>query len=610
MMMSIPLHLRVQQLANGGWFVSLGHRDERRSEGTLPPDRVAALRSALHAALRPEALPLVILPQEDDATVSHLEEQAGRALGATLTEIPGIAATLARHTQLDHGGPHPAPALCVDVDPELRALPWELLVGAAGPLEANGSAVVARLLGGPARTPPPAATSLRVVPWCPNPDDPTCRRMLTHLQREVTALGAYWGSAPPGQARNDEAEVLVVVSHGTTSRPLASVLLGEAEAGAGTVAVVLGPLLRRAALGVLVVCGGGGEAPTDVESLAARMVASGLPACVAPVRQLGVEAALAFSSALLRALTEQATLVESVGAGRRAVRALARGEPDLRWCNLAFFVGDLGTPAGGPVVARQWLPLGCPTPGPDASALFQRAWELANMLGSGYVGVEHLLLSVDAAGGGPAVAQTRLALTARRQGVLDLLEGLTPNAPLAPNAPGTPRLRALVARMPHGFTQDQLWRQVLADPGCVLRVVRGAALPVTMSGIHHPERTLRTGTLEVPGNTHPAVSLEVVGGPEDGRVLSPTSGDVIGRYTERSLETTVPLYRDAPATDLRVSRAHLVWEGDGTVSALRGVERQEGGAWSPVPSGTFLLMASTVLALSPATFLRALGPDA
>ncbi|MEQ1571948.1 MAG: hypothetical protein ABMA64_40345, partial [Myxococcota bacterium] len=93
----------------------------------------------------------------------------------------------------------------------------------------------------------------------------------------------------------------------------------------------------------------------------------------------------------------------------------------------------------------------------------------------------------------------------------------------------------------------------------------------------------------------PAAALEVVLGPEDGRVLRLRPGEVVGRATGGRAD--VPLYVEG-ATDPRLSRTHLRWLGDGQLellSAARIGGRQVGGRISLQVGDRLALTRATVV---------------
>ncbi|MEY3212863.1 MAG: hypothetical protein RIT28_3344, partial [Pseudomonadota bacterium] len=242
--------------------------------------------------------------------------------------------------------------------------------------------------------------------------------------------------------------------------------------------------------------------------------------------ELGARAALAFAdpnvttvtaaqdAAVLAALVEEAPLWRLAQLGDAPV-LLAGGLDALHQ----------------PAALRAWRPAGWRLPGPEAAARLDAARRYAQSRGSAYVGVEHLC---EVARSGP---------TPRRpQGPRPWLH-LDRLARRAPDWTGTPRLKALGLDLPEGFGLPEL-EQALA-------------------------------AAERPGAEAPATSLEVLGGPEDGRLFVPQPGEWLGRDIP-GLAPDHALYTDAPLTDPFLSRRALEWLGPGRLSLPRAVTREDG----------------------------------
>jgi hypothetical protein len=152
------------------------------------------------------------------------------------------------------------------------------------------------------------------------------------------------------------------------------------------------------------------------------------------------------------------------------------------------------------------------------------------------VGVEHLC---EVARSGPA---PRRPLGPRPWLHLDRLPSR------APDWTGTPRLKALGLDLPEGF------------------------------GLKELEQAL--GAAERPGTEDLATSLEVLGGPEDGRLFTLQPGEWLGRDIP-GLTPDHALYTDTPVTDPRLPRRAVEWLGPGRVSLPRAVTRPGGEVVGP-----------------------------
>ena len=205
-----------------------------------------------------------------------------------------------------------------------------------------------------------------------------------------------------------------------------------------------------------------------------------------------------------------------------------------------------------------------------------------------------------------------------------LRAGLHPSPGRPPSRSGTPRVAALGSRLKAGWRLDQLWRAVASDLDCGLHAL--AARPLAAIAPHRgaPEfetsvsDSSMTATLNWQDATGEAVefldalmagppsALQVVWGPRDGRALHPAPGEVIGRDASRGAPQ-VALYRGAPAIDRFLSRKQLVWRGGGAVELRASAMLYREGQRQRVPAGPFVLRAGDLLALTHATWLRAVA---
>ncbi|MCA9538684.1 MAG: CHAT domain-containing protein [Myxococcales bacterium] len=596
--MAIPVHLQIDATAGGGWRLALGHRDEPRARARLDAARVHRLRADLTRALDLERLPVLLVPGRD-ADITTREEQAGRALAAVLTATPGLAAAFGRARGLAQARGEPL-ILALDADdPTVRALPWELLASDAdeSPMEANGQAIVVRLgRGGLGRATTPAS-SIATRWWAPDPTESVAAALVRHLEGLSTQHGGS-AAAPAGERIVDgQALILHLISHGRRSRDVLA-LLNDAGHGAGTAIHILQPVLKRADLVVVSICEGADATALPLDDLPDRVIAAGARACVAARGPLGLDAARAFNSGLYAALADARPLVEAIAAGRRSVRALALPFPDARWYQLTCTLPALDDTAG-PMIQRVDRPAGWPMPDADAAALLQTAYEHARQAGSGYVGVEHLALAlID----GPPVtelARLRFQLGARRRNVEGLLGAFAPRVAEAMAPQPTPRLLALGSRLPARFDRKALWDALVIDAEPTLRVLlddleRPVVRPVRPG---FDEETEGSGAPGTP--LGPALALEVVAGPEDGRILTIAPNETVGRAS-RTSQATHALYADTRLTDSTLSRTHLRWAGPGAI------ELRAGSHYPPRTPGVFPLEAGEVIGLTRCTWLRGL----
>lgn len=218
-------------------------------------------------------------------------------------------------------------------------------------------------------------------------------------------------------------------------------------------------------------------------------------------------------------------------------------------------------------------------PGPEAARMIETAYVQAERSSSGFLGIEHLALAlVEAPPRGPLV-RLRYQFGARRRLLESRLGGWSPRQtePLLPRP--TPRLRRLGPRLSVGFSPEDLWHSLLEGAGATVRVL-----------LDEPRRSLRaSASLPDPELTEasddtwreaegPADALEVITGPEDGRLLLLRPGESLGRASG-SRRAEHRLYDDTALTDAALSRRHLVWNADGKVTLRAPVvyPRQDAG---------------------------------
>lgn len=562
--------------------------------GTLDPEALAGLQGSLPAALGARGL---VVPGED-AALSAAERRLGRAL-ADLLHGPGMREIAAR---LDRRWAAAREAgMSTDLLLDLRAsalwgLPWELVE--LLPLgEPMGGSRVARLVDGPARA-PVSGVGLDVAIWSPTPDDPDCSEVIAELRATLAACPGLREVAL--EERSLAPRVVHVVSHGG-DRGEPALELGDARSlDAATASRVLEPLIRGAALVVLDVCGSG--AAQDPEAMPAwRVVNTGAAACLAPRTSLDVEASIALSRALYGALSSGASLVEAVQAGRRAVAALGLPDPSARWWTPALVTSDAGALDLRPVRPEALAVPGVARAAPDAADVLVRAAELART--QGFFGIEHIALALTRAPDPPTLvllAQPQLLRYAARAA------GIVSTGAALPRV--TPRLETLLGGLGDGFDRADLLRAMAATrpilveaPALRAMAAEGGLRGETFSG---------EAIITLPGrpDTGPDVrglSLEVLGGPEDGRIcVLDGERPCLGRWDpEGEQPDTVTLFAGAGAVDPAVSRRHLRWDGGHGVEALAPTRLRRAGDLRPV-GGTTALRPGDVLEIGQVTRLE------
>jgi len=557
--------------------MTLGDGRSRPAAGTVSAAALTALGAASEAPR-----PRVMIPGRD-AAVTRAEEAAGEALGSALRAAPEVHGRL-RALAGRAAGQEAIAVLVVDAeDASVRGLPWELLaLEGQLPAEVAGELVVARLgVGLPAGESVPGR-GLWSRPWCATPEDPTCARLLAHHAR----LGLP-GAGPEGGG------VLHVIAHGQAGLDAVAVALEE-RVDAGAAGARLAAALDGAAVAVLAVCGAGRAMDRELDDLAGRLLACGARSVIAPRRIASADALERFSDGLYETLAAGKTPAEAVAAGRRAVRAWGHPHPASRWSAVSWFVRDLVAAAAGPLAPPSWRPGGWPRPDAEVGAWLRRARDHAAARGDGYLGAEHLLATLDGAGGPRAEAVRQVMRW--RAGALACHEAATRSLIPQPHDRGdrlTPRLAGWARRLADGFDAESL---------CAL--LAEAPWPGSDGGGAAPPLTDETwATAEATGG--PAAALEIVGGPEDGRRLLLSPGETLGRHAPVG-GPEAALYRDTPLTDRKLSRRHLAWEGPGRARLLRPGRRLRAGATHPLEPGSCELRAGDRLLLTEATGLLAL----
>ena len=365
----------------------------------------------------------------------------------------------------------------------------------------------------------------------------------------------------------DRPTVLHVVCHGRETAGRLALVLDEGDQAPDTLGAVLEPVLPGCRVVVLDVCGAGalGETP------ARRLLAAGAGCVVAPQEPWGSDAALAFSQALYAGLRAGLGVLDAVAAGRRALRVLGVAHPSCRWWNPAIWVSEEA--ALRPLVegrAEVDFPL------PPAALRHAKA--------SGYLGVEHVLLALSEDEEDPwlAAAGPLLRAIAMEQ----------PRFVAEDWAGPTPRLQRWRAQDLRGLIAEVLRTPWVSLDAVLVGRFHGTDDTQTMTGAAGLE------VVEAPGLT-----LEVQGGPEDGRRVGfRHRGQVLGRWDPGLVEQGIRLYAPPLPPDPTLSRHAAVWEGDAGLRfrgrLLRaGVEEPVDGLVRLVWGDLIRLGAGTTLAV-------------
>jgi hypothetical protein len=532
----------------------------RPVSGVLPPCPPLPERPASRVSVRGR-----------DGAVARWEEQMGGVLGSWLAACGPVWGALHRGLgRAEAAGL--ALVLLVDTeDAALRALPWELLSGSASEpgWEAAGRVVVARLATGIA-----SARPLRgVAAWSPDPTDATTAALLrTHeAERLATGLRAV-DEAEPG--------VLLVAAHGHLLADSLGVSLGDGDSSAVALAEGAAARWAQASGVVLGVCDGAAGTTREIDNLAGRLVALGVPWVVAPAMPVALEAMSAFVAGFYLALSEGRGAALAVAAGRRAIRALSHPHPSHRAHGLQVWVGGRAALSVALPALEGW-----PQPGASAAGWLVAADDLATTRGDGPVGLEHLLDSLSEGLDGPAMEllhraepwrerlrQARLARTRRELVGTD-----------------TARIKVIKEGLAPGFSAADLALGLGASPG-----VPWALAPDSPLG---PQTVLTQGTRAAePGN-----ALVVLGGPEDGRVVRLAAGETLGRAEQSGPDHG--LYTATSGVDRRLSRLALQWRGEGKVVLRRTACRVRGAVEEEVGPGPVAVSVGDVLRLALGTWL-------
>lgn len=567
--MAVPppmAHLRV--VSDGAtWRVSVG-------DGQSPP--VEAMCAALKAELE-LPVPRVLLAGSD-ASVAAGEAAYAQRLADTLA---GASAAWAHLQVLKGRAEAKGQPLVVAVHgpPDVR---WELLSLGRGSLEEQGSGMVVRWAAGAAPTARPAYRRASV--WDATMDAAS-QRVSTSARSSMEGAGLTLVES------TGRPSLLWVVAHGERGTHALEVAMGAGGAGVSAVSAALGSALEHALVVVLGMCHAASASQPGAPAMVEPLLAAGVPVVIAPTGPVPVEMLEHFASGMAEALADGRSVADMVAAGRRAVRAWAFPHPLARWSVMRCYVGRLDA-LSAVLCPQSWVPEGWPIPRADAAAWLHAAQLDALRRTDGYVGLEHLLRTVTGVVGGETCAATlRRCAAMWLRPYEEASAGLLPQGGHAADLRPTPRLRGLGEALRPGFSLEGLAAAVLGQPTLTpLGAVPGDS----------KFDTLRTLESSAPPAAPEATALEVVGGPEDGRIIELAGEFVLGRAGGQA---DVQLYAGTRLTDRKLSRRHLEWSG----GRLRSERSLEVHGPEGVREGGAPLRHGDLIAVTGSTRLRALA---
>ncbi|HNC99508.1 MAG TPA: hypothetical protein PKW90_25470, partial [Myxococcota bacterium] len=379
----------------------------------------------------------------------------------------------------------------------LRALPWELLEDARGlppaqwlrvlPLESTaafGHSGAGRRY-----------VNLEVVLCSSDPEDLVVRSLLVRLEALLRGINGVTVFTVPR-----DTQLLAPIPAPSTFRVLhmvnRTVPLGERSSLQGAGLIFLDQL--------------GGD-PTEAF---AGLLRQGAAAVVGLASEPDVS--ISFARALYQALVQGQDLVDAVGEGRKSLR----GHPRLRSWSARVMVTSPATVTQPAPLRRHPLPGQWPTAAAEADEVLDQAVELAN--GSGFLGVEHLAAAIVRAGRpSPLIS---LALPC-----LQLVAAMLVPTESDGRLRMSPRMDGLVRRLREGFSLEDLVAQLLLVPW--VSAILGEPLVRRIRELVPPAMPTPDEPTEPAPVRGGGLALEVMGGPDDGRVLLLTEPDqVLGRW--------------------------------------------------------------------------------
>lgn len=580
--------------ARGPWSVRLDDLEHSAVEETLTAEETARIASAVLQGVRPLPGRRGVSPVVGQALARVLSsrERLAKQLPFLLGPATGRAGR---------------PALVVDVEGELAQWPWELLAGSPeqAPLEHTRRASIARLAPGPKQPArDEAAHRLRVIYWCGVPGDGSNAERVAALEALLQTLSRSdaleYGSAVDAPRPPDRpvATVLHIVA-GENDDVIGHIVGADSSQGGGYIA---SSWLRGVDLVLLDIAEGASSAGHE---WARRVVAAGGPACIAPTSRCSTDSAKVFVGTLYERLLAQDSLADAVSSARADQ---VRRAPGGGWH--ALYVGDASVLQRKSLIEQRWRPEGWPGPSPAASNFLHRAFQLAQQSGVGFVGLEHLAMALEGDDElPPNAAALREVLVPRGDELRRRLAGLVPTPDRAADWRGTARLRAYGPLLPPDLDIDDVWELVAADNAHALHEVAGRPLATVLTSNAAASLRPVVWSPDAPdvGRDVP-IGLQIAGGPEDGEILHPTEGDIIGRASE-GVRLSFPLYARTLLVDRRLSRRHVKWVGAGRVMVVRRARVRRGASEHVLQPGEFQLEPGDLLRLTRSTRLRVLSRE-
>lgn len=587
----------------GGQLAVLSEPGCRPMVRDLDPRAVSACKATIQSLLAPRGG--LLLPGEEDEDRAR-ERQACETLlnlvdgGAAPVSGLGLERVLNEPSELTY--------LAIDArNTVFRDLPWELLERC----RPDGRVRVSRVPDRVTTPFPGGAYHIEVHLWLLDSGDQVSRRLAHHLERVISSLDRVclrpfdWESL--GVSQEGVFHVLHIVGHGTQAVDQV-VLQLEADRRIATESAArwLEGHLGGLGLAVLDICEGGSGQVDPLDAPATRLIAAGVPACVAPRIPYGADASAEFATALYKSLAAGDSVPEAVHRGREALLRLAIGHPSCRWWNPVLNVSHPSLCQAPPPLRRRTSPLSLPVGRVEAEQVLFHAMDMAPA--QGFLGIEHLSLALSrSTGPSPLLSAVCSSLEALGQQVLAY--GLRAGDKWFPS----PRVRSLLATLPPDFDLEAVLNRIVAVPWVFRQLPPRVYLPVV--GLS-PRTDGRNDTLPLDffspanasGGAELRLVLEVWGGPEDGRriQLSPEGGS-LGRWDPsphesweqeglRSAKSTW-LFQDSLATDRTVSRRHLHFTSSHIVTALGPTTLERAGTVRGIQGESVSLELGDVLRL-------------
>jgi len=520
----------------------------RPSRAELREVDLAAVANDVHGRMARSVPPIDVF----EATMVEAERSAGHLLG----ELLGASLPDAILDQSERG----EVILAVHArGPIARGLPWELLrFGAGEPAEeVRGRAAVVRVADVGGASPPEPAEGLEVALWCPDPDNELCAGVVSELQATLSVLGIPCVS-PRKPVAPRHRRIVHVVAHGARSDALFGVVRAGSVGARAVPAILasLGPVTGEDGVAgvVLDVCGAGAAWREGADHLPRALLAAGCPAVRSPQAALSARAAVAANERFYDALVGGRSLAWATRAARQAVCSLGLGRPDSRWHQLRLLVGQVDAHSlGRPVRQRAETAALWPGASTAVVSVLERATRLAWQRRTRRL--TPLLLAqaiVELAAPGAQVALEMLVYNFDPRLLQRQAWRVEPGWEALPLSL-SPRLERWARELADAVTVDALAERLGALERGPLHA-RFMSVPVPTDSLATLDfQGVRAARPERAGRP----VLEVLGGPEDGRILRVEPGASVGRFApEKHVDHA--LYADCGGHDAMLSRRHLL----------------------------------------------------